>query len=69
MEKNVFIVKGMACEHCKLNVERSLSCLRGVVSATVNLQQQTVEVCYDAELIQPTYMKKAVDEAGYDFQI
>lgn len=69
MEKKIFKVNGMACDHCKAKVERTLSCLKGVDSAEVDLANHTVAVTYDEELIKPTYMKKAVDEAGYEFQV
>ena len=69
MEKKTFTVNGMACDHCKAKVERTLSCLKGVDSAEVDLANHTVAVNYDEELINPTIMKKAVDEAGYEFQV
>lgn len=69
MEKKIFKVNGMACDHCKAKVERTLSCLKGVDSAEVDLANHTVAVNYDEELIKPTNMKKAVDEAGYEFQV
>ena len=37
MEKKIFKVNGMACDHCKAKVERTLSCLKGVDSAEVDL--------------------------------
>lgn len=69
MEKKTFTINGMACEHCKSMVEKRLSCLIGVESAKVDLAHNTAEVAYDEELISPKEMKKAVDEAGYDFQV
>lgn len=69
MEKKIFKVNGMACDHCKAKVERTLSCLIGVESAKVDLAHHTVAVNYDEELVKPAHMKKAVDEAGYEFQV
>lgn len=69
MEKKTFTVNGMACGHCKAKVERTLSCLKGVDSAEVDLANHTVAVNYDEELVKPAHMKKAVDEAGYEFQV
>ena len=69
MEKKIFKVNGMACDHCKAKVERTLSCLKGVDSAEVDLANHTVAVNYDEELVKPAHMKKAVDEAGYGFQV
>lgn len=68
MEKKVFTVNGMACDHCKSKVERTLSCLLGVESAVVDLVNRSVEVSYDEELAKPEYMKKAIEEAGYTFE-
>lgn len=69
MEKKIFKVNGMACDHCKAKVERTLSCLKGVDSVEVDLANHTVAVNYDEGLIKPANMKKAVDEAGYEFQV
>ncbi len=69
MEKKIFTVNGMACDHCKAKVERTLSCLKGVDSAEVDLANHTVAVNYDEELVKPAHMKKAVDETGYEFQV
>ena len=56
-------VKGMACNHCKANVERAVSAVEGVSSVTVDLASGTASVEGDAD---PAAVVKAVEAAGYN---
>lgn len=69
MEKRTFAVEGMACEHCKANVEKALMGLRGVKGAAVSLETKSVTVEYDSANVTPQEMREAVDEAGYEMTI
>ncbi len=69
MKTKTFKVNGMACDHCRTKVEKRLSCLVGVEKAEANLSDKSVTVTYDDELTKPEYMKKAIDEIGYDLQL
>ena len=66
MEHKIFIVEGMACEHCQANVERALAALPGVKAAHASVASKSVEVDYDPAVVGTAQMREAVDEAGYE---
>ncbi len=59
-----FKIKGMMCNHCKANVERNLSKVKGVTAVTVNLEQGIayVEGSFDAGQIIST-----IENLGYEY--
>ncbi len=59
-------VSGMTCATCALNIEKSLSKLRGVIKAQVNLGNETAQVEYDSSQLKLTDLEKAVKDAGYN---
>jgi len=59
-------VEGMHCASCVAAVERSISKLPGVGSATVNLATERVAVDYASEAVSPARIKAAVRDAGYN---
>jgi Cu+-exporting ATPase len=59
-------VSGMTCATCALNIEKSLSRLRGVKKAQVNLGNETAQVEYDSSQLKLTDLEKAIKDAGYD---
>ncbi len=61
----LYRVEGMKCNHCKDSVERAIKKVKGVENAEVNLERQTVKVkgTAGAEAV-----RKAVEEAGFDFK-
>lgn len=64
-EKTVaYKVNGMACAHCKATVEKAVSALPGVVSATVDLSRGVVAVKGDVDA---GAVAGAVHAAGFDF--
>lgn len=65
----LFPIIGMACSVCAANVEKTLSSLKGVSSASVSLAGRTALVDYDPNIITPEDMKRAVSAAGYDMVI
>lgn len=69
MEKKNIAVVGMMCAGCAANVERKLTSLPGIASATVNLPARTVLVEYDPQTITPQQMKDALSPTGYDMVI
>jgi Cu+-exporting ATPase len=58
-------VSGMACAACSAAVERSLSNLKGVASAAVNLAAETAAIEYNPDLISLAHLEKAIKDAGY----
>ena len=69
MAKAILPVLEMRCVVCVGNVERSVSGLDGVVSASVNFAANNITVDYDPKKISLQDMKAAVQAAGYDLVI
>ncbi len=60
-------VTGMTCASCAAAVEKSLSGLEGVSSASVNLANETVAVNYDSKKSKIPDFQKSINELGYQF--
>ena len=69
MAKATLPVLEMSCVVCAGNVERTVSGLDGVVSASVNFAANNITVDYDSKKISLQDMKAAVQAAGYDLVI
>jgi len=68
MSKKVSIrIAGMTCVMCVKAIEKSLKALPGVTSAEVNLATEKALVIYEPQSVSPLDMKKAVEEAGYNY--
>ncbi len=65
MDKKIIIVKGMTCNHCKANVEKTLQSLEGIHHAEANVS--TGEVIIDGE-INEDQIKKAIHGVGYEYK-
>ncbi len=61
----VLTVEGMMCEHCKARVEKALSEVDGVTSASVDLEKKTATAALSKEIADDVLIK-AVTDAGYD---
>ena len=61
-----FPVEGMTCASCVARVEKSLSRMGGVVSASVNLATKTATVTADPAKVGPESAVAAIREAGYE---
>ena len=61
-------VNGMNCSHCKACVEKAVKALDGVISAEADVAKKELRVeWHDEDDINETALKKAVDEAGFEF--
>lgn len=69
MTTRTIAVLGMMCAGCAGTVERTLSRMEGVTTASVNLAARTVTVTYDERLTSPQAMKERLAQAGYDLVI
>ena len=67
--RRTFPVIGMACTACSANVERCLSTLDGILSASVSLPTRSALVEWDERLTSPEAMKQAVNAIGFDLII
>ncbi len=64
MEKQVFIVNGMKCCHCEMNVENAVKSIAGVASADADREEGKVTVEYDAAKVSADDIKSAVENVG-----
>lgn len=64
-----FPVQGMGCAACVARVQNTIKSLEGVSDCNVSLASNSAQVDYDPQVITPTDIRKAVQEAGYDLII
>ncbi|MEA4968970.1 MAG: heavy metal translocating P-type ATPase [Candidatus Pelethousia sp.] len=58
-------IGGMTCAACSQRIEKVLSRLDGVVSASVNLATEKATVTYEPQKIRQSAIKAAIEKAGY----
>jgi len=66
--RETFNITGMTCASCARAVERSVSRLEGVQSASVNLATEKLSVEFDEGRTDADQIKEAVKKAGYGVQ-
>ena len=54
------------CNECKETIEKALAFEKGIKSASVDLETNTVKVTYRTAKTSPENIRKAISEAGYD---
>ncbi|MBI2617774.1 copper-translocating P-type ATPase [Candidatus Gottesmanbacteria bacterium] len=65
MKTKSFAISGMHCASCVRVLERALSKVAGVDSATVNLATEKAHVTYDESQVNDDNLKEAVAKVGY----
>lgn len=58
-------VEGMTCAACSQRVEKALSKLEGVSSASVNLATERATLSYDPKVVKLSAIRQAIEKAGY----
>jgi Cu+-exporting ATPase len=66
-EKVVIRIGGMTCVMCEKTITEALSQLDGIVSVSVNLSTEKATVTFNPRMISLADMKKAVEDAGYQY--
>ncbi len=66
VSKIILPVKGMSCASCVEAVQRTLSSLDGVISASVNFATEQATIEYFPAQVGVRDFRKAIKEAGYD---
>jgi len=61
----VLKVEGMTCGHCKAAVEKAVNALSGVSSVQANLDNGTVTVNFDSDVVRLDVIKQSITDAGY----
>jgi copper chaperone CopZ len=64
VEKLVYLVPGMSCDHCTAAVTAEVSALAGVDTVLADLATKRVEV--HGVGLDDAAIRAAIDEAGYD---
>jgi copper chaperone len=64
VERRIYAVKGMTCEHCVMSVTEEVEQVAGVTGIDVDLQ--TGRVVVRGEGFSDDAIRAAVDEAGYE---
>jgi copper chaperone len=66
MEKTVFKVEGISCEHCVNAITKAVGALPGVANVTIDLAAKSVEVEHDPSQTALEKIKAEIEEQGYD---
>lgn len=66
-EKIILRIGGMTCAVCEKTVTEALKHLEGVLEVTVNLATEKALVVYNPRMVTRVDMKKAVEDAGYQY--
>jgi len=66
-KKTEFKISGMTCATCVKTIENALKRLDGIVSVIVNLGAEKAYVTYNPKMTTVADMKKAIEEAGYQY--
>jgi Cu+-exporting ATPase len=66
-EKVMLRIGGMTCAACEKTVSEALGRLDGVVNISVNLATEKAAVTYNPRMVSLADMKKAVEDAGYQY--
>lgn len=64
-KKAVIPIKGMHCASCVSKIEKALTKVAGVKSATVNFANAKAFVEYDSALVSPLLLHDAIEKSGY----
>ena len=65
--EEVISVGGIMCAHCDHRMETTLAALPGIASAKADLGRQQVRVVYNPALASLDDMKRAIENAGYQY--
>lgn len=65
-ETKTYLVKGMACNHCRTNTEKAIRSVSGVESVSVDLQSGVATVVGDG--IDDTAIREAVESIGFTLE-
>jgi copper chaperone CopZ len=65
MDQMKIIVKGMTCNHCKSNVEKTIKAMQHVSEATVDLDKSLLVV--NGDNVDLDEVKKRVEDIGYEY--
>ena len=59
-------VPDISCNHCKSSIEGAVAPMEGVTAAEVTIDDRTVEVTYDDQVVDLEAIITAIDDQGYE---
>ncbi len=65
MTEETIAVPEIHCEHCKTSLEGALSNLPGVEAVTVGIEERSIRISYDRDVIERDTIVAAIEEQGY----
>jgi copper ion binding protein len=63
--KTTLNLEGMSCGHCAMRVTKALEGVKGVKSASVNLDKKKVDIEFSKARVEDEILIAAVEKAGY----
>lgn len=66
MNKQTFIISGMHCTSCAMNIDGELEDTDGVKSSSTNYAKQLTEVEFDPQKISDQKIIEIIKKVGYD---
>ena len=69
MKKEHYLVKGMSCAACQAHVDKAVKNTNGVLSCSVNLLTNSMDVEYDEKVTNSNQIIRSVRNAGYDAKV
>lgn len=67
IKKSSYLVEGMSCSGCERTVQKVVTNLEGVESATADFTTSTVSVAYDPAKVNIDAIQSAIKKVGYKF--
>lgn len=65
MTEETITVPEIHCEHCKDSLEGALSNLPGVETVQVGIEDRSIRLSYDRDVIERDTIVAAIEEQGY----
>lgn len=65
MKRDIIQISGMSCAACAARIEKALSQLDGVTSASVNYATERAAVTYDPEVLGAADLRRTIEKTGY----
>lgn len=66
MENIVLNVEGMSCSHCVNAIKGALTENEGITNVEVSLEEKTVSVDYNKDIISLDTIKEIIEDEGYE---
>jgi copper ion binding protein len=65
MKKVELKIKGMHCKSCVMMINENLIDIKGVKSASVNLEKNNATIEFDDKLVKEKQLVEAIEKDGY----